>query len=264
MPELPDVEGLKQYMDATSLHQTIGHVATYDKRILKDVNVSTLRKRLEGGQIQAAGRHGKYLFALLPNRGNLVLHFGMTGNLLYHSNPEDEPDHTRFALIFANGSQLSFINVRRLGQVSFCEDRQSFIHQSNLGPDALDHELNRDRFINSFKKRRGMIKPALMNQSIVAGIGNLYSDEILFQAGIDPRTKVNTLSEKTLGTIYKAMRRILKTAARHGGAADELPKGWLIKSMQRGNDSCPKCHAKIEKATVSGRTARFCPNCQKR
>jgi formamidopyrimidine-DNA glycosylase len=264
MPELPDVQGLKQYMDATSLHQTICNVSIFDNRILKDVNASTLREHLKDAKLQSTSRHGKYLFASLSNGGNLVLHFGMTGDLLYHSNPEDEPDHTRFALIFANGSQLSFINVRRLGKVGFCENRKSFTHQRHLGPDALDPKLERDGFISKYKNRRGMIKPALMNQSIVAGIGNLYSDEILFQTGIHPRTKVKTLSEKTLGAIYKAMRRILKTAARHGGVPDELPKGWLLKSMQKGEDTCPRCHAKIKKVTVSGRTAHFCPNCQKR
>jgi formamidopyrimidine-DNA glycosylase len=109
-----------------------------------------------------------------------------------------------------------------------------------------------------------MIKPALMNQSIIAGIGNLYSGEILFQSEIYPRSNAAALSEQTRGTTYRALRRILTTAARHGGAPKELPDGWLIKSFQRGDDTCPKRHTKIEKATVSGRTANFCRSCQKK
>ncbi len=265
MPELPDVQGFKEYLDSTSLHQPIEDATIFDASIVEEVSPGTLRRHLEGAELESSHRHGKYLFAGLSKGGNLILHFGMTGFLKYHEDASDEPEHTRLSLRFESGSQLSYVNVRRLGQVGYTDNVDEFIKSHKLGPDALDDGVDRDAFIKAYKGRRGSIKGALMNQSIVAGIGNVYSDEILFQAGIDPRSKVNKLDEEMLGDLYGVMRRVLRTAANHGGNPDEFPEGWLVPRMQSGDDSCPGgCKGTIEKATVSGRSAHYCPECQKR
>ncbi|MFW6056456.1 MAG: Fpg/Nei family DNA glycosylase [Chloroflexota bacterium] len=264
MPELPDVEGSKRYLDSTSLHQEIEHAAISDERIVKHVSLRTLRNHLEGSELSESHRHGKYLFAALSRGGDLVLHFGMTGFLHYDSDLSQQPGHTKLALRFTSGGQLAYVNVRRLGEISYTNDRAAFIEEHELGPDALDDSLDRDTFIKSYKGRRGSVKGALMNQSIVAGIGNVYSDEILFQAGIDPRTNVNSLDEDTLGDIYGVMRRVLRTAADHGGNPGELPDDWLLPVVQAGGETCPGCKGKIEKVKVSGRSAHYCPECQKR
>lgn len=264
MPELPDVEGFKKYLDATSLHQRVEHVTITDDRIVKGVSPQALRRHVEGSELSGSHRHGKYLFAELSTGGDLVLHFGMTGRLQYHTDPADEPAHTRLQLTFDNGAHLSYVNVRRLGQVSYADDRATFLSEHDLGPDALAGDLDRGSFIETLSGRRGSIKGALMNQSIIAGIGNEYSDEILFQAGIDPRSRVNHLDDETLGGIYGVMRRVLRTAAEHGGNPGELPDRWLLPHVQTGREVCPGCGGVIEKATVSGRTAHYCPRCQKR
>jgi formamidopyrimidine-DNA glycosylase len=115
MPELPDVQGLKQYIDATSLRQVVCDVSVQDSRIVKDVTVLTLREHLENPERQSTTRHGKYLSASHSSRGNLVLHFRMTENLLYHSYPQDEPEHTLFALI--SPMEVS-------SRVSTCDDQE--------------------------------------------------------------------------------------------------------------------------------------------
>ena len=263
MPELPDVEGFKKYLDSTGLHQKIDGAVISDERIVKEVSPQTLRTHLEGSEMSRSYRHGKYLFAALSGGGDLVLHFGMTGFLRYAGDPSQQPEHTRLALRFTSGAQLSSVNVRRLGEISYTGDRAAFIEEHELGPDALDEDLDRETFIEAYASHRGSIKGALMNQSIVAGIGNVYSDEILFQAGIDPRSKVNGLDDETLGDMYGVMRRVLRTAADHGGNPGDLPDGWLLPVVQSGGETCPGCKGKIEKAKVSGRSAHYCPECQK-
>lgn len=265
MPELPDVEGFKKYLDATSLHQTIKDATISDERIVREVSPQTLRKHVEGFELSSSHRHGKYLFASLSKGGDLVLHLGMTGSLAYHSDLAAAPEHTRFSLSFAGGAQLFYVNVRRLGRISYTDDRSAFIEEHELGPDALDEDLDRDTFVEAFRSRRGSIKAALMNQSLVAGIGNVYSDEILFQAGIDPRTHLGTLSVETLGNVYGVMRRVLRTAAEHGGNLAGLPDTWLMPRVEAGDHECPgPCGGTIAKVAVSGRTAHYCPECQKR
>jgi formamidopyrimidine-DNA glycosylase len=263
MPELPDVEGFKRYLDSTSLHQVVKTATVFDERVVQGVSPATLRGRVEGSELTGSRRHGKYLFAGLSGGGDLVLHFGMTGSLEYRAAPGPQPEHVRFSLRFTNGAELSYVNVRRLGRISYTDDPADFIEEHELGPDALDDGLDRAAFVRAFRGRTGSIKAALMNQSILAGIGNEYSDEILFQTGIDPRTPVNKLSENTLGDMYGVMRRVMRTAADHGGAVAELPRKWLLPRLQSGDDACP-CGGTVEKATVSGRTAHFCPECQKR
>jgi formamidopyrimidine-DNA glycosylase len=261
MPELPDVAGFKKYLDATSLHQTIASTQCLDERIVEGVSRQKLQRALKGQQLESSVRHGKWLFAPLSSEGVLVMHFGMTGQLDYAADEGDLPEHTRLAAHFENDRRLAIISQRLIGQVSFAESRESVLAEHDVGPDAMAEDLDADRYVEIMQRRRGAIKSALMNQSIVAGIGNVYSDEILFQAGVHPASKVNALDESTLRRIHRTMRRVLKVASRKGGDSRKVPRRWLL-GRRNPDDPCPRCGGDIEDITVSGRRGWYCPNCQ--
>ncbi len=262
MPELPDVQGFMKYVDATSLHQTVNRVTITDERILKAVTPDKLRAHLEGAQFTRNDRHGKYLFTSISKGGALVVHFGMTGSLAYGDASEDLPDYSRVTIEFENHKRLSYISRRMLGEIGLSEDPARFIERHGLGPDALAPELNREEFVKALTGRRGRIKSALMNQSIVAGIGNVYSDEILFQARVRPDKEVNRLDEETIANIFDVMRRVLSIAAERGGDLERLPSDWLLPHVEAGDESCPGCGGKIIKTKIGGRPSHYCPDCQ--
>lgn len=261
MPELPDVEGFKQYLDSTALHQEIMRTSVLDERILDKVSARTLALRLKGAQLEAGKRHGKFLFVRTTEGGRLVLHFGMTGELRYYRHPRDRPEYAKLILHFVSRDELAYVSKRVLGRVSYVEQPEPFIEEQGLGPDALSEALDKERFLQLLAERRGMIKSALMDQSLLAGIGNVYSDEILFQSGLHPERKVEQLSRQDQKKLYRTLRRVLRKAAESGGALDELPAGYLLPHRQ-GDGVCPRCGRPLKRTPVSGRTAYFCPHCQ--
>lgn len=261
MPELPDVEVFKQYLEATALHKTIEKVSIHSPRIVRGLAPQELARRLEGRRLESARRHGKYLFARMDDGHWLVLHFGMTGFLKYFKKMDREPPHDRLLLEFANGYHLAYDCQRLLGEVSVTEDADGFVAERKLGPDALDSEvLDLEHFKQRLRNRRGMVKPALMNQEILAGVGNVYSDEILFQARIHPRTKLDRLSEETLAGLYENMHAVLQTAIDRRAIPQHFPSSYLTPRREGG--ACPRCGHELQRMKVSGRTAAYCPRCQ--
>jgi len=263
VPELPDVENFKRYLDATGLHKRIEHIALGSEKILRKVTIQKLSGALTGRALTRTHRHGKHLFAAIDEGPWLMLHFGMTGYLAYFKRLEDDPAHDRLRLDFDNGYHLAFVNQRLFGELSIVADPAQFVATEGLGPDALS--LDESAFREVLGGRRGQIKSALMDQSLIAGIGNVYSDEILFHAGLHPKTQVNDLDEQTVGTLYEAMVTVLETATDSGAGSDDLverlPDGWLLPRRENGA-TCPRCGTKIRTVTASGRHAYFCPTCQ--
>jgi formamidopyrimidine-DNA glycosylase len=206
-------------------------------------------------------RHGKYLFAGLHENGWLMLHFGMTGQLEYFQESENEPDYARLMLDFENGHYLAFVNMRKLGSLALTESPGSFAARKKLGPDVLDAEFDFAAFRELLSGRRAMSKSALMNQQLMAGIGTIYADEILFQARVDPRRKVNQLAADELRSIYDSIREVLETAVEHRAERSEFPDSYLLAHREEGAP-CPDCNGRIEKIEVVGRPTYFCPNCQ--
>jgi formamidopyrimidine-DNA glycosylase len=260
MPELPDVAGFQNYLKATSLHQTISRTRVLDDSLLDNISARQLYPKLKGHQLTGSQRRGKFLLAAVGGGGYLVMHFGMTGELAY-SQDAPPPEYAKVLLEFDNGATLAIINKRKLGKVGFTDDADDFFESEGLGPDALSDELDFTCFTDRLEERSGKIKPALMNQSIIAGIGNVYADEILYQAAIRPTTAVNKLADKHLKAIHRDMRRVLTVAARHGGDIRKLPASYLLKSRESRGDVCPKGHD-LKTSKISGRTSHHCPICQ--
>ncbi len=261
MPELPDVERFKQYLDATALHRELTGVDVRDAGILEGVSARQLRSQLKGRTFESTSRHGKFLFVHMPSAPLLVLHFGMTGYLDYARQGRDPPEHTRVAFDLADGFRLAYVCQRKLGLVTLTDDAQAFIEQHELGPDALDEQLTSEAFCNRLSGRRSAVKSALMNQAIVAGIGNVYADEILYQARLMPDRSLDDIDAATTKKLYRTMRRVLKTSIRHHAEIARLPRTYLLRHRD-ADGRCPRCGRELKKTKVSGRGTWFCPDCQ--
>jgi formamidopyrimidine-DNA glycosylase len=259
MPELPSVEIYKQYFDSTCLYKIIKSLKVRNPEILLDISPLRLSKILVGKKFVSSSRYGKYLFANLEDRYSLVMHFGMTGFLKYFSELEEEPSHSRVLITFQNGYQLAFDDQRKFGRLGLTLSLDEFIQKKRLGPDAL--EVSFKDFKEIFYRRKGMMKPLLLNQNLIAGIGNLYADEILYQSRIHPLTKADKLDSKHIKNLFKVMKKVLKKAIDYRDDLHTFPDFFLLSHRYTGGE-CPQ-GGKIIKMKVGGRTTFFCPECQK-
>lgn len=258
MPELPDVETFRRYFQKHALHRRIADVIVAAPEMVKEGSAGALGAALRGQVFRQAGRHGKYLLAATEGGGWLVLHFGMTGFLSYLDHPADIPPHVRLRILFDDGSALDYDNQRKFGEIRWTEDRKEFLKQKGLGPDALSSATD---VASLLAPRRGSVKGALMDQSLVSGIGNVYADEILFQARVHPAAPVERLSPDDLERIAVWSRRVLETAIDHEADPESMPAGYLLPHRRKG-EACPRCGGLVESLKVAGRTTYFCPFCQ--
>ncbi|MCK9151210.1 Fpg/Nei family DNA glycosylase [Methanobacterium alcaliphilum] len=258
MPELPSLEIFKRYFDSTSLNQRIEEIKLNNPEILLDISSNELKNNLIGAEFISSMRYGKYLFANLKNSMNLILHFGMTGSLKYHSKTLDYSPHSRISILFEKGNVLDFEDPRKFGKIGMTSDINQFIAMKNLGPDALNIAIN--PFKKLFKNRKGNIKPLLMNQHFIAGIGNLYADEILYQSNIHPLTKAGDLTDDDLKIIYENMQMVLKKAIYFQDNTSKFPPEFLLAHRYPGG----KCieGEKLDILKVGGRTTYYCPKKQ--
>ncbi|MGH6921117.1 MAG: Fpg/Nei family DNA glycosylase [Geminicoccaceae bacterium] len=263
MPELPDVELFRRTLDAHALRRTITRVVVSDARILGDPAKKDFAARLKGNRLEASRRHGKHLLVQLAHDGWLTLHFGMTGNLRYVEPPADDVPYDRVRLGFAGGS-LVYVNERMLGRVGLADDADAFVAAEGLGPDALDPAFDLVALSAALDGRRE-VKAVLMDQSVVAGIGNLYADEILFQARLHPRTPGRTLGKAKRKALSGKIREVLEIAIDCGAGAERflerLPKSYLLPQRHDGG-ACPRCNQKLATLKAAGRTSYYCPRCQ--
>jgi formamidopyrimidine-DNA glycosylase len=261
MPELPEVETFARYFAKHALEQRIARVEVRDERILGEIRKETFAKKLRGQSFVSVRRHGKHLFA--DARATwLHLHFGMTGDLTYSRDREGDPRFARVVFHFDNGAWLAFEDMRLFGLAELVASPDDYIAEHKLGPDPLDPKFTFARFTSLLERRKGAIKSLLMTQEILAGLGNLYVDETLYQSSVHPRRPIDKLREEEKKSIFTTMRRILRdTIARHGREA-ELPSHYLYHHREEG-DRCPKCGGGIRRAVVFGRTTYFCSKHQR-
>jgi len=258
--ELPELETFKRYLDATSLHQRIVDVEVRNVYVVKNISARGLRRKLIDRRFESSRRHGKHLFVRINGDQWLRLHFGMTGSLRYFKSKEKAPLHTRVLLSFEKDFQLAFDDQRMFGEIGLIDNVDEFLASRGVGPDALAIDLA--RFRKLFANHQGAVKSALLNQRLLAGIGNIYADEILFRACLHPATQISALNEKAVVKLFRALRYILKKAIDARADADRMPKSWLLLHRRRGG-RCPRCGRQLHSATIGGRTAWFCGHCQK-
>jgi formamidopyrimidine-DNA glycosylase len=274
MPELPEVETIARGLSKVLVGKRIKQVRTIFPKIVKQ-DCGLFEKQLARKTIKAVRRRGKYLLIDLSGSKTILIHLGMTGSFLFAPNNlkgsrVDKHDHV--ILTFRDCDELLRYNdQRKFGKLKVYDtrDEANVPELKKLGPEALD--ISPSEFVRLFRRHKGMIKPALLNQQILSGLGNIYADESLHEARIHPAQKINLISERKLRNLHKAIRKILLRAIRAGGSSidnyvkvdGELGNFQLQhKAYGREGEPCRKCGAKIKRVKISQRSSYFCPRCQ--
>lgn len=258
MPELPEVNTFKKYFDGTSVHQKIVDVSISDGKIIRNIDEADFVDRLVGRYFVSSIRRGKYLFAQLDNNTHVLFHFGMTGDIKYYSEVEDRPKYERFHILFEGGSKLGFDCLRKFARIAYIEDLEAYIDDIGLGVDAL--EISEADFLHKMAGRKTAIKGFLLNQKLLAGVGNLYADEICNQARVHPGSKVDKIQKKKRKEIYKAMQSILNFAIERAAHYKDYPDDWFWQWRIKGGES-DKGEIIVEK--IAGRTTYYVKGWQK-
>lgn len=256
MPELPDVETFKRYFDQKGLGHKIKSIEVRAVKILEKISPDDLAK-LKNVSFKSTSRHGKYLFIETSKGFFVVMHFGMTGFLFDFTKENPFNAHSRVLFTFDNGHTLAYVNTRLLGKITFADSIEAYLKEKKLGRDALS--ISFEDFREIFKS--GSVKSCFMDQQKMAGVGNVYTDEILYQSGIHPETSASRLEEKDIKKLYRNMSSVLKKGIEAHGDPDMMPSCWLLPNRKK-REHCPKCQEEIQKITVIGRPTYFCPKCQ--
>jgi formamidopyrimidine-DNA glycosylase len=254
VPELPDVEGFRRVFARHAAGKRVRGVHGIDRRLLRNTSPSGLGRSLAGRRFVQPGRHGKLLLCGTDGP-TLVLHFGMTGALVWSSEEPERHPHDRLVLELDDG-ELRYRNMRRFGGIWLAPDARALDGiVGRLGPDWLD--VSRTRFEELLAGRRGAIKVALMDQKLAAGLGNLTADEALWQARIDPRRPVPSLEERERDALYRRIQKVLRDSMPYGLVPSK--RTWLTGARARRDGACPRCGAALERAKLGGRTTVYCP-----
>lgn len=267
MPELPEVETIRKGLEPlvgqrvaglTQLHPGIVKLREFDAG------------EIIGKPVLGVYRRGKYLVLVFGECRYMVVHMGMSGRL-YWSTPGSEPaKHTHFILKTEAGQQLRYEDPRRFGGIWFVRDTEKFFHL--LGPEPLGPNFTLEEMYRGLEKRRAPVKSLLLDQSFVAGIGNIYADEILFAAQIHPARPAGSLLKKEVKRLFKAIREVLTRAIEHRGTTfrdyrdgDNHPGRFqdCLSVYSRDGKPCPRCGQLIKKIVVGGRGTHYCPGCQR-
>jgi formamidopyrimidine-DNA glycosylase len=265
MPELPDVENFTRYLKRTALKKKIKGVEAQTKQLIQGVTFPNFRQALVGRKFSQAYRRAKYLIIELEGVDEkMVMHFGMTGYLRYRKQDAEKDREDRFAqvtFLFANGYELQWMSKRKLGRIYWVRDINDINALKEMGPEPFD--LSEADFLELLAERANKnIKAFLMEQKDIAGIGNEYSDEILFHAGISPKRKTDDLNDKEKKTLFQNMRSVLEDAVRVGAPDGDFGPEWLL-SHRSGDMLCPKnSRHKLVKETIAGRPSVYCPEHQ--
>lgn len=288
MPELPEVETIVKDLNKMVLAKKIVRVWTDAQKIIKNPkNFADFEKEIKGRKIEKIWRRGKNILFELSGGKILLIHQKMTGHLLVGEwkikngewtaaakGPLQDPKNRFVHLLFwlDNKKQLALSDLRKFAKVELLDGQELKKELSFLGPEPLKKSFTFDKFKRALGRGRGKIKQVLMNQEIIAGIGNIYSDEILWQAKIHPFKDVSKLSHSALNRIYWAIKEVLTKAVKLGGTSiSDFRKpsgekgfyGEIRKVYRREDEKCPRCGAIIKRVKIGGRSSHFCPRCQK-
>ena len=279
MPELPEVETIRRGLEKEILHKNIIAVKINLPRLIKTPSVEQFRERLTGSSIEAVKRRGKYLLCALNTGERMVFHLGMSGLLLYQENDKKiisniNQKHNHISLTYQDGTKMVYNDVRQFGKVWLIGENEKLSQLESLGWEPLAEDFLFPKFKEIFQNKKGSIKSLLMDQKNIAGIGNIYASEALFQAKIHPLRKGNSLSAQELNKLYFAIKNTLQKAIVLGGTtmADESyrnlwgnPGNFAREILVYGkkNGSCPICGSPLSVIRIESRSTFLCPNCQK-
>lgn len=276
MPELPEVETVVKGLGPLITNRVVTGVEIREENMIAypKNDIEAFKNSLIDSKIEAIKRRGKYIIIELEKDKNMVIHLRMTGKLLVKEVKEYRDKHTHVIFTLSDGQEIRFNNIRKFGRVYLIDKDhpEQAGGLADLGPEPLSDNLTVEDFKKLFNNRRALMKSLLLNQHFIAGIGNIYADEILFRSGIKPDRTADTLNDKEKEAIYYNMREILNKGIIYGGTSfsDYVnafgEKGSFQEELrvhQREGEECYSCGAKIKKIKISGRSTYFCPQCQK-
>ena len=270
MPELPEVETVKNEL----LPRVVGHritgVTLCWEEIVKEPSAEEFRSRIAGQEITGITRQGKYLIIGLSGDDLLIVHLRMTGSLIVGRNSSEPPKFTRATIHLDNDTSIFFRDPRKFGVMWLAKDTNDI--DSKLGPEPLEADFTPEVLAERLAKRTAPIKALLLDQKFIAGIGNMYADEALFAAGIHPQRAGGSLSQEEIERLHGNIRRILWAAIGNKGASVDTyfrPDGTegtahfeFKVAHQLGGETCSVCGGPIERIAVRNRGSYFCPKCQ--
>lgn len=275
MPELPEVETIRRDLEDTVLGRRISGVYLYEPRIVRHPDPEGFVRELKGKRIVGTSRRGKQLLIALSDGWVWAVHLMLEGQFLYQEAEDPLASRTKLAVQLDNGFQLRLRDVVDLARTAVmpASEVERVLGLGALGPEILEPGFSEERFLACLAGRRGMIKPLLMNQKILAGVGNLYADEALFRARIHPERKAASLSEGEKRRLYRELVALLREAIAARGTSG--PRGMYrdlwgrkgsfqeqLRVFRRQGESCPGCPGKVDVIRVAGRATHFCPGCQ--
>jgi formamidopyrimidine-DNA glycosylase len=257
MPELPDVEGFRRVVAEHAEGRQVRRVEVLDEDVLHGVRARELDEALAGRRLGTPDRHGKWLLAHTDGP-TVMLHFGMTGDLRWSRPGEARHRHDRVVFV-TDGGELRYRDMRKLQGLRLAPDRGTVARElAELGPDATT--VSRAGFDAMLEGRRGSVKSLLVDQSVIAGLGNLLSDEVLWQARLHPRTPCRDLSPEQRGRLYEGLRGVLRAAIPTGRVPPR--RTWLTGVRDDPAAGCPRCGTPLRHTRTAGRGTVWCPHCQ--
>lgn len=254
MPELPDVEGFRRVLAEHAVGRPVRSVEIADSGVLRDISARRLRDAVSGHRFREPRRHGKWLIVPISGGPVMLVHFGMTGALRWADRDADRGPHDRVVFRFRDG-ELRYVDQRKLKGIRLVANESAL---DDLGPDAFDVS-KADLGERLGGSSRG-IKAALTDQAVVAGLGNLLADEILWRARINPRRACADLDRAELSRLHAWMRTVLRSSAKAGRVPPR--EAWLTGHRDEPGGQCPRCGTELRHGRVSGRGTVWCPHCQ--
>lgn len=267
MPELPEVETLRLQLTDRIRNKKIKEVIIKDKRLIKGISAEDFKNALCGKTVKEILRRGKILILSLKPEKFLILHLRISGWLLFKG---EEDKFARIIFKFSKNNWLQFCDRRVLGHIQLVDDYQKIPLIASMGEEIFN--LQKEEFCQLFERKKKIkIKPLLMDQTFLAGVGNIYAQESLFCAAINPKREVSSLTKKELYKLYNCLISILKQAIQKQGSSVDSYRtitgeegGYVpyLKVYQREGQPCLRCKSPIIRETIGGRGTYFCPKCQ--
>lgn len=276
MPELPEVETITRRLRSGTaevpsvIAQRIESVRVNWDRIIATPDPDTFIQRLTGRTIQDVSRRGKFIHIAL-DQGHLIAHLRMSGDLRVEagsgitSDPSPESRFNQVVATFQSDWQLAFSSIRKFSRMWLVDQPEQA--WGKLGPEPLGPDLSAEKLFDMLREHSRQIKPLLMDQSFVAGLGNIYTDESLYRASIHPLRRSDTISRSEAEALYDAIQQVLQHGIeKFGSSLDWAYRGGTFQNYfqvhQRKGESCPRCGYPIEKIRVGQRGTYICPHCQ--
>lgn len=274
MPEMPEVETIRRTLAKNILGKRIEHIDILLPRLIKFPEPDLYMQRLTGQKIVKMRREGKYLGMQMENGIMAIFHLRMTGRLCYFKDGQQEDKYAKIIFYLDNGARLIYSDMRTFGTLYAINDkeREKIKGLYELGREPLAKDFTTEYLLAKLKKSSGKIKMFLLNQKNIAGLGNIYTDEALFLAGINPEQICSAISKEKAEKLHNSINQVISAGINDGGTTfRDYVNGEGIKGKHQNNlfvygqakKPCKKCGTIIEKIKVGGRGTCFCPKCQK-